>query len=81
MRVADTEVFWFHDLRHTWASGLIHSCVLLSMLQEMDGRESMEMVRRYAHLTPNHLSEHARKIDAILASMTQIRHKDKIRLV
>ncbi len=23
------------------------------------------MVRRYAHLAPNHLTEHARKIDAI----------------
>lgn len=24
-----------------------------------------EMVRRYAHLAPNHLTEHARKIDDI----------------
>ncbi|WP_410779782.1 hypothetical protein, partial [Klebsiella quasipneumoniae] len=25
----------------------------------------IEMVRRYAHLAPNHLTEHARKIDSI----------------
>ncbi|TCB89931.1 site-specific integrase [Enterobacter quasihormaechei] len=30
--------------------------------------KSIEMVRRYAHMAPNHLSEHARKIDAIFAN-------------
>ncbi|WP_390901175.1 tyrosine-type recombinase/integrase [Serratia liquefaciens] len=58
--------FRFHDLRHTWASWLIQSGVPLSALQEMGGWESIEMVRRYAHLAPNHLTEHARKIDALL---------------
>lgn len=29
------------------------------------GWESIEMVRRYAHLAPNHLTEHAKQIDAI----------------
>jgi hypothetical protein len=29
---------------------------------------SIEMVRRYAHLAPNHLTEHARKIDAIFGN-------------
>ncbi|MET4889204.1 integrase, partial [Morganella morganii subsp. sibonii] len=32
-------------------------------LQEMGGWESIEMVQRYAHLAPNHLVEHARRID------------------
>lgn len=65
---AGIEDFRFHDLRHTWASWLIQSGVPLSVLQEMGGWESIEMVRRYAHLAPNHLSEHARKIDAIFGS-------------
>ncbi|HBK4641223.1 TPA: hypothetical protein ND640_003481, partial [Klebsiella michiganensis] len=30
-------------------------------------RESIEMVRRYAQLAPNHLTEHARQIDSIFA--------------
>lgn len=30
------------------------------------GWESIEMVRRYAHLAPNHLTEHAHKIDSLL---------------
>ncbi len=57
--------FRFHDLRHTWASWLIQSGVPLSALQEMGGWESIEMVRRYAHLAPNHLTQHACKLDAI----------------
>jgi len=64
-RRAGIEDFRFHDLRHTWASWLIKSGVPLSVLQEMGGWESIEMVRRYAHLAPNHLTEHARQIDAI----------------
>ncbi|MBC8952587.1 integrase [Xenorhabdus sp. PB62.4] len=59
------ENFRFHDLRHTWASWLVQAGVPLSILQEMGGWESIEMVRRYAHLAPNHLTEHARHIDAI----------------
>ena len=64
-RRAGIERFRFHDLRHTWASWLIQSGVPLSVLQEMGGWESIEMVRKYAHLAPNHLTEHARKIDDI----------------
>lgn len=61
---AGIEDFRFHDLRHTWASWLIQSGVPLSVLQEMGGWESIEMVRRYTHLAPNHLTERARQIDS-----------------
>ena len=39
-----------------------------SLSTEMSAWESIEMVRRYAHLAPNHLTEHARQIDAIFGS-------------
>lgn len=65
LKRAGIENFRFHDLRHTWASWLIQSGVPLTALQEMGGWESIEMVRRYAHLAPNHLTEHARKIDDV----------------
>ncbi|AKJ41751.1 integrase [Pragia fontium] len=65
LKRAGIENFRFHDLRHTWASWLIQSGVPLSVLQEMGGWESIEMVRRYAHLAPNHLTEHAKQIDSI----------------
>jgi integrase len=66
-RKAGIEDFRFHDLRHTWASWLVQAGVPLSALQEMGGWESIEMVQRYAHLSPSHLTEHARKIDDVLA--------------
>ncbi|WP_340619643.1 tyrosine-type recombinase/integrase [Xenorhabdus siamensis] len=65
LKRAGIENFRFHDLRHTWASWLVQSGVPLSILQEMGGWESIEMVRRYAHLAPNHLTEHARQIDVL----------------
>src|SRR5471030_3529202 len=65
LKRAGIEDFRFHDLRQTWASWLIQSGVPLSVLQEMGGWESIEMVRRYAHLAPNHLTEHAKQIDSI----------------
>lgn len=75
LKRAGIEDFRFHDLRHTWASWLIRSGVPLSALQEMGDWESIEMVRHYAHLAPNHLTEHAKKIDSLLdgndTNMTQ----------
>lgn len=62
---AGIENFRFHDLRHTWASWLVQSGVPLSVLQEMGGWESIEMVKRYAHLSPEHLLGHAKKLDGI----------------
>ncbi|MGX5067688.1 tyrosine-type recombinase/integrase [Enterobacter sp. UPMP2076] len=76
-RRAGIEDFRFHDLRHTWASWLIQSGVPLSVLQEMGGWESIEMVRRYAHLAPNHLTEHAKQIDSIFGvDVPNMSHKD-----
>lgn len=66
LRRAGITDFRFHDLRHTWASWLVQAGVPLSALQEMGGWESIEMVRRYAHLSPNHLTEHAKKLDGMI---------------
>ncbi|HHQ6623760.1 TPA: site-specific integrase [Serratia fonticola] len=75
---AGIENFRFHDLRHTWASWLIQAGVPLSVLQEMGGWESIEMVRRYAHLAPSHLTEHARQIDTIFGvSVPNLSHLEK----
>ena len=58
--------FRWHDLRHTWASWHIQSGTSLERLQEMGGWESVEMVRRYAHMAPEHLAEDSAKIESIL---------------
>ncbi|QND83741.1 Phage integrase [Chromobacterium vaccinii] len=68
LRAAGIENFTFHDLRHTWASWLVQAGVPLPVLKEMGGWETLEMVMRYAHLAPSHLSAHAKQIDIILNS-------------
>ena len=56
---AGIEDFRFHDLRHTWASWHAQNGTPLNILQEMGGWRSAEMVRRYAHLSAEHLLEYA----------------------
>ncbi|AUQ40629.1 hypothetical protein NJ56_00925 [Yersinia ruckeri] len=65
LKRAGIDNFRFHDLRHTWASWLVQAGVPLTVLREMGGWESIEMVQRYAHLAPRHLSAHAKQIDNI----------------
>lgn len=54
--------FRFHDLRHTWASWHAMAGTPLSVLQELGGWHSHEMVQRYAHLSPEHLAAAAEKV-------------------
>jgi integrase len=54
--------FRWHDLRHCWASWHVQSGTPLHVLQELGSWESVEMVRRYGHLTSDHLREHAERI-------------------
>lgn len=57
--------FRFHDLRHTWASWHVMSGTSLQELMELGGWRSYEMVLRYAHLAPEHLSEAAKRIERV----------------
>lgn len=54
--------FRWHDLRHTWASWHIQNGTPQHILQELGGWESPDMVRRYAHLSSDHLAEFARNM-------------------
>lgn len=56
---AGIEDFRWHDLRHTWASWHVQRKTPLHVLQELGGWESVEMVRRDAHLSGDHLAEYA----------------------
>ena len=51
----------FHDLRHTWASWHVTNGTSLQELMELGGWKSYEMVLRYAHLAPDHLSHAPRR--------------------
>jgi integrase len=57
--------FRWHDLRHTWASWHVQLGTPLYALQEMGGWESPEMVRRYAHLSAEHLAPYADRLCAM----------------
>ena len=59
---AGIEDFRWHDLRHTWASWHVQNGTPLEVLKELGGWESLEMVMRYAHLSGDHLMEHAERI-------------------
>lgn len=58
--------FRWHDLRHTWASWLIQNGTPLYNLQEMGGWKTFDMVRRYAHLAPANMSQHAEVVGTML---------------
>ncbi|WP_323011533.1 site-specific integrase [Castellaniella sp.] len=54
--------FRFHDIRHTWASWHAQAGTPLLVLKELGGWETLEMVMKYAHLAPSHLSAHAEAV-------------------
>ncbi len=62
---AGIEDFRWHDLRHTWASWHVQNGTPLFALQEMGGWESPEMVRRYAHLSADHLAPFAERLGTL----------------
>jgi integrase len=68
---AGIEDFRFHDCRHTWASWHVQAGTPLYALQELGGWQSVEMVRRYAHLAPEHLAEHAARIERLGTTKAQ----------
>jgi hypothetical protein len=51
-----------HVLRHIFASRLAMAGVDPRTIQELGGRASLEMVRRYTHLNPTHKAEAVERI-------------------
>ena len=64
VKVGITDFRW-HDLRHTWASWHVQAGTPLHVLQELGGWESVEMVRRYAHLSSEHLAEYVDRMSGL----------------
>lgn len=54
MRRAELEGFRFHDLRHTTASYMALDGASALEIANMLGHKNLQMVARYAHLSPNH---------------------------
>jgi integrase len=62
---AQLDDFRFHDLRHTAASWLAMNGASLLEIADILGHKTLEMVKRYSHLTENHTT-------AIVARMNEI---------
>lgn len=56
LKRAKIEDFTFHDLRHSAASYLAMSGASLLEIAEVLGHKSLEMVKRYSHLSETHIS-------------------------
>ena len=65
LKRAGIDDFRWHDLRHTWASWHVQGGTPLFALQELGGWQSTEMVRRYAHLSAEHLAPYAERLSRL----------------
>lgn len=63
-RRAGVENFRFHDLRHTAASYLAMSGASTLEIAEVLGHKTLQLVKRYAHLSPQHTAEVLAKMAA-----------------
>ena len=66
-----TDQHW-HDLRHTFASWAVQRRVSLYELKELLGHASLTMVKRCAHLAPEHLRAAAAALDGVLTADTEL---------
>ena len=71
LKRAGIENFRWHDMRHAWASWHVQAGTPLHVLQELGGWESVEMVRRYAHLSSDHLAEYVERMSGTLKVVRQ----------
>jgi len=51
--------------RHTWASWHVQMSTPLHVLQELGAWETADMVRRYAHLTSEHLAPYVKRFSQL----------------
>ncbi len=60
---AEINNFRFHDLRHSAASYLVMGGASLAEIAEILGHKTLQMVRRYAHLSDDHTSKVVEKMN------------------
>lgn len=63
---AEIKDFRFHDLRHTTASYLAMNGATLAEIAELLGHKTLQMVKRYAHLSEAHTSSVVEKMNKMI---------------
>lgn len=81
LKKSGIENFRFHDLRHTWASWHVQNGTPLYTLKEMGGWETLEMVKKYAHLNASHMVEYANRVTFSSHADTRENKKSHLRIV
>jgi integrase len=62
VRRANLQNFRFHDLRHHFASRLVQSGIDLNTVRDLMGHADLDMVLRYAHLSPDRVTMAGEKV-------------------
>jgi len=62
----EKDVFRFHDLRHTAASYLLMNGASLGELAEILGHKTLQMVKRYSHISESHASTLVARMNAAI---------------
>ena len=76
LQKAGLENLRWHDLRHTWARLMRQSGQGLDVIQELGAWQDERMVKRYAHLSVEHLHKHSQVLDDVLGcTQNQLGHK------
>lgn len=63
LKEAQLDDFRFHDLRHSCASYLAMTGATTTEIAEVLGHKTLQMVKRYAHLTESHISKLLEKMN------------------
>jgi integrase len=67
LKKSGIEDFKFHDLRHCFASALVMAGEDLYTVAELLGHKSLEMTKRYAHLSPKFKKRAVNVLDRIMS--------------
>jgi len=68
---AHVEDFRFHDLRHSAASYLAMNGATLAEIAEILGHKTLQMVKRYTHLSDQHTAKVVERMNSAIFSPTK----------